>query len=122
VPCDRSLTCDVALAAVLDDEPAVALNARAHVRSCARCRRALGRQRSLHGELRRLGPVPVPGEVALAGETLVATILARLDSEDRRSSRRARWISSCAVAGAVAGGVVAGAVAITRGRRVHLGL
>jgi hypothetical protein len=112
--------CDDALAAVLDDGGVVPFAARAHVRACARCQRALDRQRTLGGDLHQLGAAPVPGERALVGDGLLASILAGLDLEDRRASRRARWISVGAVAGAVAGGVAAGAVAVARGRRPAL--
>jgi hypothetical protein len=114
------LSCDDALAAVLDDDVVVALAAQAHVHGCSRCGRAMARHRALRADLQQLGAAPVPGEGRVAGESLLAAILAGLDLEDRRATRRARWIGAGAVAGAVAGGVAAGVVAVTRGRRPAL--
>jgi hypothetical protein len=125
VRCDVSrsgpLVCDDALAAVLEEDAAIPFAARVHVRGCADCRQALARQRTLQADLHRLGRAPVAGERWLAGDALVAQVLAGLDHHDR-SSRRVRWISRCAVAGAVAGGVAAGVVAVSRGRRPTSGL
>jgi anti-sigma factor RsiW len=118
VRCETAIGCDDALSAVLEEDRVVPFEARAHVRTCARCHRALARHRALRHDLQRLGRAPVPGEFALRGDALVASILAGLDLEDQRASRRARWISSCAVAGAVVGGVAAGFVAVARGRRL----
>jgi hypothetical protein len=114
------LGCDDALAAVLDDDRVQPLAARAHVRDCSRCRRAIERHRALRAGMQRLGGSPVPGEGLVEGEALVAAILAGLDLEDRRATRRARWLGAGAVAGAVAGGVAAGVVAVARGRRAPL--
>jgi hypothetical protein len=120
VRCERSLSCDDALAAELDDDRVVPLAARVHVRRCERCRRALARHRTLRTGLQQLGNAPVPGEAVIGADALLAAILAELDAADRRATRRARWIGAGAVAGAVAGGVAAGVVAVTRGRRLAL--
>jgi hypothetical protein len=118
VRCERSLSCDDALAAELADDRVVPFAARVHVRRCEHCRRALDRHRTLRAGLRQLGTAPVPGEAVIGADTLLAAILAELDLADRRASRRARWISAGAVAGAVAGGVAAGVMAVARGRRL----
>jgi anti-sigma factor RsiW len=114
--------CDQALPALLEDGDVIPLAARAHLRGCPRCRGALARHRALQVELRRLEQAPAPGESGPDTEALVAAILAGLDAEDRRHSRRAMWIGRCALAGGVAAGVAAGIVAAARNRRPALAL
>jgi len=114
------MRCEGAAALEVVDRDAtglVSLAARAHLRSCPQCRRELAAQRRLRADLHELAPRPAPGELRGLADGLLASILAALDAEDRRSTRRGAF--AVAAAGVIGALAVSGAiVAVTQRRRV----
>ena len=107
------MRCDAAVALEGADRDAsglVSLAARAHLRSCPRCRRELADQHRLRADLHELAPRTAPGELRGLADGLLASILAALDAEDRRMARRGAYaVAAAGVFGAVAlsGAIVA---------------